>query len=222
MRGLLIANDGDGDPGIVGDHLARRGCTLDRWTRETAGGWAALERPDLILLLGSDWSVYWPHVAAEVAAEQELVRIAHAQGIPVLAVCFGAQIVASALGGAVERAPRPEIGWHLVDSNDPEVIDAGPWMQWHSDRFSLPPGAELLATSDVGPQGFRLGRTLAVQFHPEVTASIVERWSCGPGGDELARHGVDAAALVRETAEQVERVRPAAERLVDHFLTLVP
>jgi GMP synthase-like glutamine amidotransferase len=224
VRGLLIANDADGDPGLVGEHLARRGCTLERWAREAAGGWPALDapdHPDLVVLLGSDWSVYWPHVAEEVAAEQELVRTVHERGIPMLAICFGAQVTASALGGTVERAPRPEIGWHPVDSRAVDVIDPGPWMQWHSDRFTVPPGATLLATSEVGPQAFQIRRTLATQFHPEVTTAIVQRWSSGAGADELAGHGIDPAALVRETATRVERVRPATEQLVDALLSLV-
>jgi GMP synthase-like glutamine amidotransferase len=224
VRGLLIANDADGDPGLVGEHLARRGCTLERWARELSGGWPLLDAPDLpdlVVLLGSDWSVYWPHVSTEVAAEQALVRAAHDRGIPLLAICFGAQVVASALGGIVERAPWPEIGWHRVDSLAPDVVHPGPWMQWHSDRCTLPPGATLLATSPVGPQAFRLGRTLAVQFHPEVTSSIVERWSAGAGAAELAAHGVDRDALLRETALRVEQIRPATERLVDEVLMLV-
>jgi GMP synthase-like glutamine amidotransferase len=94
-------------------------------------------------------------------------------------------------------------------------------MQWHGDRFTLPTGATLLATSDVGPQAFRLERTLAVQFHPEVTTSIVERWSAGRGGDELARYGLDRDELLRETEMRVEHARPATERLVDDFLALV-
>jgi GMP synthase-like glutamine amidotransferase len=140
----------------------------------------------------------------------------------VLAICFGAQVVAGALGGVVERAPRPEIGWHTVDSVAPDVIHPGPWMQWHGDRFTLPAGATLLATSAIGPQAFRLGRTLAVQFHPEVTTSIVERWSAGAGADELTRHGLDRESLLRETPIRVEHARPATERLVDDFLALVP
>ena len=71
----------------------------------------------------------------------------------------------------------PEIGWYDIVSDVPEVIAAGPWLQWHSDVVTVPPGAEELARSAVGPQAWRIGRTLCTQFHPEATETMLARWS---------------------------------------------
>jgi GMP synthase-like glutamine amidotransferase len=86
-------------------------------------------------------------------------------------------MLAKALGGEIEKAPHPELGWHAIDSAAPEIVPPGPWLQWHFDRFTVPAGAELLATSAAGPQAFTHGRHLGVQFHPESTIEIVRAWA---------------------------------------------
>jgi GMP synthase (glutamine-hydrolysing) len=97
-------------------------------------------------------------------------------GIPVLGVCFGGQLLAQVLGARVSRASRPERGWHAIDTDDPERVPPGPWLMWHQDQFTVPPGAVALARTDVCLQAFVLGPHTGVQFHPEVTAEIVGHW----------------------------------------------
>ena len=65
----------------------------------------------LVLTLGSEWNVYRPETAELVEAEATLVRAVVAQDLPLLAICFGAQVLSHALGGTVSRLPAPEIGW---------------------------------------------------------------------------------------------------------------
>lgn len=216
----MIANAADADPGFVGERLRHHGYAFDECHRERPDQWPSLDGHDLVLLLGSDWSVYWPHIADEVAAEVALVRSAHERGTPVFGICFGSQMIAHALGGRVERAPRPEIGWLAVES-DVGAIATGPWMQWHSDRFTVPPGFDRLAHSDVGPQAVRSGRTFATQFHPEATETIVRRWSSGGGAAELEAAGIDRDALLRDTSQSVARSRREATTLVDWYLESV-
>ena len=112
-----------------------------------------------------------------VAEEIEWLRAADAAGLPMLGICFGAQALASALGGSVHRLPKPEIGWVTVETRDADRLPAGPWMAWHEDGFTLPPLAYELASNAFGVQSFCHCRHLAVQFHPEVTAAIVADWA---------------------------------------------
>ena len=87
--------------------------------------------------------------------------------------------------GARRRARRarsrprrePELGWTTIETDDPERIPAGPWLEWHFDRFAVPPGATEVARTGAAPQAFRHGRHLGVQFHPESTVEIVARWA---------------------------------------------
>lgn len=218
MRGLVMANAADADPGFVGEYLRGRGFSLILASRETPELWPDVAEFDLVLLLGSEWSVYWEAVGSSVSAECELVRKADAIGIPVLAICFGAQIVSHAFGGSVDRAVEPEVGWYDIESDLPDAISAGPWLQWHYDRFSLPEGFTSLASSPVGPQAMSRGRILATQFHPEATEGIVARWSSGDGVAELERLRIDAEALVAQTRRNVVESRAACDRLLDWFM----
>jgi GMP synthase-like glutamine amidotransferase len=169
-------------------------------------------------MLGSEWSVYWPQVADSVASEAALIREAQSRGVPQFGICFGNQTMAYALGGTVERARTPEIGWYDIVSDVPEAIASGPWMQWHYDVVTVPPGADELARSDVGPQAWRMGRSFCTQFHPEATESMLARWTGGAGGDELVKFGSSIEALMDDTRRNVVVSREHAEHLVDWYL----
>ena len=218
MRVLLVANRGDDDPGFVGAALTSRAAELVLAHREDA---AALPDPagfDVVVSLGSDWSVYWPRVADQVAAEATLLRAAVDAEVPVLGICYGGQVLAHALGGSVERAPEPEVGWLEVDSDVPELIPVGPYLQWHWDRFVAPPGSTELARSRVGPQAYVTGTALGLQFHPEATADMLRRWSHGVTGT-LDGTDVDPADVVAEAERRSVEAAARADHLVQTFLS---
>jgi GMP synthase-like glutamine amidotransferase len=222
MRALLIANAADTDGGFVAERFRARGYSFTECHRENLADWPALEGHQLVVTLGSEWSVYWPHVAESVTAEAELIRTAHAADVPIFGICYGNQIMAHALGGTVERAREPEIGWKQVVSDVPEVIAEGPWMQWHYDVVTVPPGARELARSVVGPQAWQLGRSFSTQFHPEATETMIRRWANSDGGStELLKHGIKPDHLIEETRRNVADSQPAAEHLVDWFVERV-
>ncbi len=218
MRCLVVANDHDADPGFVGDRLRHHGFALTSAAREHPRDWPALGEMDLVLLLGSEWSVYWDDVATSVAAECALVREASDTGVPVLGICFGAQVVSHTFGGSVARASRPEVGWYDIESDLPDVIAPGPWLQWHYDTFTVPAGFECVARNDVGPQAIRRDRILCTQFHPEATEAIVAQWSSGSGVEELARFDTTSDILMEATRRHIGHSRGHSDRLVDWFL----
>jgi GMP synthase-like glutamine amidotransferase len=221
VRALLISNSYDADPGFVGQRLRHHGYQFDECHRERPGEWPELEGHDLVLLLGSDWSVYWEHVADHVQAEVDLVQAAHRRGVPIFGICFGNQIMAHALGGTVERASVPEIGWYEVDTDEPAVIAPGPWLQWHSDIVTLPAAATEMARTSVGPQAWRLGRSFCTQFHPEATESVLRRWIEGGGADEYVAFGGDPQQFLEMTRTNVSQSRSNSDILVDWFCETV-
>ena len=216
MEVLVIANEGDDDPGLVGAALADRGARLSTVHREAHASWPAIEAVDIVVSLGSDWSVYWEHVSPHVEGEAAFLRRVHRAGVPIFGICFGAQIVSHALGGEVQRAEVPEIGWYeLAGATGP--LECGPWFEWHVDTFTVPPGAVELARSPSGPQAILAGRTFATQFHPEVDEAIVTRWAEW-GQTALAAAGRSMEELVERTRLEMKAAPQRAERLVDWFL----
>jgi GMP synthase-like glutamine amidotransferase len=206
----LVLQHGNSDPpappGILGDWAALHGIHLDVHHAASGAPLPALNGQAFVASLGSPHNpddLGIPEVAAELAFIEEAVE----RGIPVLGLCFGGQVLAKVLGATIERAPEPELGWHAVETADPSVVPEGPWLQWHFHRFTLPDGAEALATSPAGVQAFGHGPHLGVQFHPESTIEIVRRWARADR-DRLAALGIDDGEAL------LERGRPHADAAV--------
>ena len=170
---------------------------------------------DVVVSCGSEFAAF-DDSHDFVPREVRLLERAMAADVPVLGLCFGGQILARVLGGRGFRAERSEIGWLPVRSTDPDVVPEGPWFQWHFDTFTVPEGAELLADSDVGPQAFAAGRSLGLQFHPEVTVDVMDEW-VRVYRHELDADGVDPDALLEETRRRAVESRAMAWRLFDRF-----
>jgi GMP synthase-like glutamine amidotransferase len=223
VRALTIANSSDADTGLIGDRFREHGYSFDECLREHPGDWPDLDGHDLVLLLGSEWSVYWPEVADKVQAEVALLHEAERRGIPVFGICFGNQVMAHAFGGSVFKAEVAEIGWQDIETDVPDVIAAGPWMEWHYDVVSLPPGATEMARTAAGPQAWVRGRMFSTQFHPEVHEGVIRRWATGFGAQELERIGSSPEELIAATRAAVGVSKVNAERLVDWFCeSIVP
>jgi GMP synthase-like glutamine amidotransferase len=118
----------------------------------------------------------------------------------------------------VERAPVPELGWREIETDDPVLVPPGPWLEWHYDRFSTPPGATELARTAHASQAFRFGPHLGVQFHPEATVEIVAGWARADA-DRLTELGIDdARALLDASPARRVAAEAAAFRLFDAFV----
>lgn len=231
MRVLFIQHDHTSPVGPVGARFADHGFEVDELLVVPADrfGDPGVEvrfpdptRYDVVVPMGSPWSVYDDAlIGSWVRPELEFLRSAHQAGVPVLGICFGGQALAAALGGRVVPAERSEVGWYAVDTLAPDLVEPGPWFQWHHDRWAPPPGARTIATSPVSEQAFVIGRSLAVQFHPELTPSMLEGWLGNGGARYLEAKGRDADALLAETESMAEAAERRAHRLVDRFLELV-
>lgn len=228
MRALIINHDITSYPAMVGECLEARGVRADELAVAERAGDPVSHRPfpeldgyDLVVAMGSVWSVYNPAAVSWVEREAALLNDAIGRGLGVLGICFGGQLLSAVLGGAVERAPRPELGWCDITTDDPVTIPPGPWFQWHYDRFTVPAGAVELARSDVCPQAFRYGRALGLQFHPEADAALLECWLDDTGRAEVEAAGLDPDELLATTGAMAPLTRPRTAALVDAFLDAV-
>jgi GMP synthase-like glutamine amidotransferase len=226
MRALHVHHDPNSLPGLVGEALEEREVEAvpHQVCRTPGSPTGSVDFPDptgfdLVVVYGSRWSVDDPDAAHWVQPELEMLRAADAAGVPVLGLCFGGQLLSAAHGGGVQRAPQPEVGWFTVEPEPSRPwIERGPWLQWHFDRFAVPDGAELLATSPVGPQAFRLQRNLALQFHPEADRAVIEAWF-DDDIDQIAELGIDPDSLLTEADRQRGAAQGRAALLVDLVLS---
>ena len=218
MRVVVIRHHGVDSAGFIGDAFEDRGADLAVHLLPDDGPLPAFDGADHIVVLGAIASVNDPE--PWIPGELDWLRAADQVGVPVLGICFGAQALCAALGGRVEAMERKEIGWFVVDSADPEVIPAGPWLEFHGDRCLLPGTAEVLARNEVAVQAFRIGRHLAVQFHPEVDGPQLKRWLDSMGTREARSAGVDPDQFLADTIREEPAARARADRLVAAALDL--
>ncbi len=141
---------------------------------------------DAIISLGGPMNVYEESKYPFLKDEDEFLKKALGEEIPILGICLGAQILAKACGAEVKEALRKEIGWHKVILTEEGMRDPlfgnmpaqFTVFQWHEDMFDIPEGAAHLAESPAcRNQAFRMGKNAyGVQFHVEVNAEIIETW----------------------------------------------
>jgi GMP synthase-like glutamine amidotransferase len=184
--GLILQHGPTSPPGLFGEWAQNRGIPVevhptftDPDAPYTNGD--GVEMPEIagrafVCCLGSKHSPLDRDVPV-VAATIELIADAVERDVPVLGLCYGGQVLSDVLGGVVEPAVEAEIGWQMIGSDDPAKVPEGPWLEWHYQRFTLPPGAHELARSAVGVQAFTSGPHLGTQFHPESTIEIVKHWA---------------------------------------------
>lgn len=214
---LVVQNDPDAPPGILGEVLERRS---DEHRILPAYPTALPDRaPERgLVLLGGEMGAYETADHPFLVDELRLVRDAVERHVPVLGLCLGAQLIAAALGGRAYRAPAPEVVVEAIDltaagAAHPVVgaFDGVPLLRFHQDTFELPDGATVLGTGGGFVQAFALGSALALQPHPEVTTEILRGWVAS-ASPILERAGTHPDALLSDFAAVEEAVVAAASR----------
>ena len=219
MQVAVIENSAIAPVGTFGDYLCReRGATLTRFHfSEVAARAGELAAAALVVSLGSASAAYDPD--AWIAEQRAVLAGLVAQGRAVIGICFGAQLLASALGGSVAplEEPRRRLGWVANDAVAAPVW-TGPWLRWNFDHFTAPAAAEVLARSADTVQVFRLGRALGVQFHPEAVPRSVSTWIALTPAAQL--DGRDPARLRDELQAQLAAGTVARNALFAEMLRL--
>jgi GMP synthase-like glutamine amidotransferase len=232
MRALFIEHDHISLGGPIWRSLEKHGYEIERFLIVPESNYDSpnitttfpnFNEYDLLVPMGAPYGAYEDdRIGNWLLPELEKLKQAHNDGIPILGICFGGQLMARALGGSVARAPKAEVGWFEIESNDKSLIPTGPWFEYHWDRWQTPKGATEIAKTEIANQAFVMGRTLALQFHPEIDLEVLDAWLAMEGGcAEVESAGVNVEQLRQET----QQMQPAAEKrafeLVDAFLRRV-
>ncbi len=186
-----------------------------------------LDDIDGLIVMGGPQNVDQVKVYEWLTDEIEFVKQAHAAGRPIVGVCLGAQIIATALGGKVEAMNEPEVGWHDVRSAFPGTIDtvlAGvPWkttqFHLHGQQVTEPPaGAAVLAGSDAcRVQAFKVGlRVYGFQYHFEWDRDELDLFC----DDSIVRQSnVEPQSIRIQIDDHYDSYRRVGDRLCENIAT---
>jgi GMP synthase (glutamine-hydrolysing) len=201
--------------GNIGTWFELRGYEVEHVYREDSPVSLDHVEGDVLFELGSPSSVADGHCLAPAQQEIELVRQWVSSGRQFVGICFGAQVLACALGGSVRRMDstfRAFTEMTLTDSA-PEVVQ-GSWAVWHEDAITAPVGAEVMAELPHADTFFRVGNAWGIQPHIEFTGDIVERLATTFKVDTP-----DVVALVDGLrANEADHAR-RTHKLLDHMIS---
>lgn len=164
--------------------------------------------------------------------EIKLIQRAIDKDVPMMGVCFGAQLISKALGAEVNRAKHMEAGWHNITVDSSQLVDISGLnldetfevFEWHEDTFSTPEGTiPLFSGRNLENQGYLYGKVLAMQFHLEMTEHMVHDWlerycNCMPRTSQSVQ---SAEQITEHLTERLENLHAVADKIYDWWLSMV-
>lgn len=217
--------------GIIGEALEARGLAAE-YVRLFDGEPVPDDMGDAagLIVMGGPMGVYEQNKYPFLSGEIRLIEAALKAEKPVLGICLGSQLLATALGAEVRKGDRKEIGWipvRLTEEATADRLFAGiescfTAYHWHGDVFDLPRGvATLAASAQTSCQAFAYeGRAYGLLFHLEATPRIVEDMVRG-FSSELDEEGIDGAEIVAQAREHLPRHQSIGQSVFQEWASLV-
>jgi len=222
-RWFVVQHEQVEGPALIGEALRARGVEPVIVRVDLGSALPHVDEVAALVVMGGPMNALEDETYPFLADERTLIGACLGRDVPVLGVCLGAQLMAAALGAAVYRGPRGEVGAGTVTLTTAAADDGAfgeapavlPVVHWHHDTFDLPVGAVLLASSErYERQAFRFGRSYGLQFHVEL----------GPADLEMLRADMSPERVPSlDDLVEIERVgRPLVERIVGRMMHPAP
>jgi GMP synthase (glutamine-hydrolysing) len=217
--------------GIIGEALEARGISAE-YVRLFDGEPVPDDMRDAagLIVMGGSMGAYEQDKYPFLSREIRLIETALKAEKPVLGICLGSQLLATALGAEVRKGDRKEIGWFPVSVTEGAIADrvfggvekCFTAYHWHGDVFDVPRGAVTLATSAQTPcQAFGYEeRAYGLLFHLEATQEIVEDMVRGFSG-ELGEEGIEGAEIIAQSREHLPRHQRIGQSVFQRWASLV-
>ena len=220
---LIVVHQEHSTPGKVGEFLVQRGYTLDRRCPNLDDSLPAdLSGYAAVIVFGGPQSANDDHLPGIRAELNWLEKHALTQDCPLLGICLGAQEIARVLGAKVgpHSEGLVEIGYwdvHPTDTDEDFLAQSTTFYQWHSETFDIPEGAVHLAENgNFLGQAFRYEQAYAIEFHPEMTREMIQKWCTSErGSKKLSLNGAQSHA---SQLEGYDRNAEASDRWLNDFL----
>jgi GMP synthase (glutamine-hydrolysing) len=229
VRLLCIHHEPTSDGGTLLAPARAGSWTIEHWHAHRGEPRPILDEVDAVVAYGGTMNPDEDARLAFLAEVRATLAEAVERDLPVLGICLGAQLLGQALGAGAPRLAQPELGWFTVELTEAGADDVllGPLapacevFQWHDYGCELPPGALPLASSERAPQqAYRIGDAVwAVQFHIDVDAGLVERWT-GAVPEIVRARGADPDALVARARAYDDEYVALSRALMGRFLTV--
>lgn len=225
---LIIQNDAGEGAGQLQTLLDRRQL-LSRVYLGWEAQYTELDESDYsaLIVLGGAQGVYeadqYPYLLDEIKLSQAFINADK----PVIGLCLGAQILATALGGQVEQNTRKEIGWFEIelskDAAEDDLLKGLPQrsmaFHFHGDYFKLPEGCVGLARSALTEcQLFRYKQNVyGFQYHAEVDLPLIDVM-CRSNEAYMQDSGYDLQAVLDETQEYLDSYLLRCESILERWI----
>lgn len=228
---LVIEHEATAGPGLIAERICHRGLDMVVWRpeagRRVPGG---VDGYSGLVVLGGSMGPTDDDAAPWLPATRALIRDCVQHDAPLLAVCLGAQLTTTALGGVVEELHAPEVGTGNIRLTEDGTSDLllgaipvrAPTLHWHWLHVArVPDQAVVLASSDAtAVQAFRVGEyAWGLQFHVEAVASTARTWA-GQMVNELDAIGLDPARVATEWEAGAHCAREVWSDVIDRWLAL--
>ena len=169
---IAIINDPDVTLGSLENNNIK---LLNAWEAD----WEEMTSSNDYIILGGHMGAYDTDKYPYLMSEKKWLTKSVNNGIKILGICLGSQLVADSLDGEAYLSDKIEFGFKKLnfirkdeifsDFKDAEVFT------WHRDTFKIPTNAQLIADTDF-PQIYKINNTTCIQFHPEVTVELFDKW----------------------------------------------
>ena len=210
-------------PGVFRQALESRGFELNTSLVPSQG--LPQDPGDFLLVMGGPMSVN--DADSWIAEELQFVKAAMNSSIPVLGICFGAQLLAKALGGSVVPGPIFEVGVTTVRLTDTGTTDpvfrqlpsTFHVFQWHGEGIILPSEIpSLVASGDFPVQAFRVrDRCYGLLFHPEMEEEGIQAL-CRECPEDVQKGGIASGTIQAEATSHLPVLHLWADRLIAHVI----